>query len=119
MSKQCCTVPAAYREMKGMSKKHAHRDELIGRLRVLRADIDVIVDHYRMNCISRVEEMLRILEHRDTITEDSVEPTIDNIKKMLSQLDDLRVKPKKGRLKDLKRIDTLLDQLLSQFPTQL
>jgi hypothetical protein len=110
-----------YRDAEGnsMPNREKYRDELIGRLRVLRADIDVIIDHYRMNCISRVEEMLRILEHRDTIAEDSVEPTVDNMRKMLSQLDDLKVKPKKGRLKDLKRIDALLEQLLSKFPTQL
>jgi len=102
-----------------MSKKDTYRDELIGRLRVLRADIDVIIDHYRMNCISRVEEMLRILEHRDIIGEGGVEPSVDRMQTMFSLLDDVKVKPKKGRLKDLKRIDALLNRLLSQFPTQM
>jgi hypothetical protein len=94
------------------------REELIQRLRVLRADMDLIIDHYRINCISRIEEMLRILEHRDTIGEDSVEPESRVMRMMLSRLADLKVKPKKGRLKDLKRIDALLEQLLSQFPAQ-
>ena len=121
MSKRCSTKPAVYWDEEGnsMPNREKYRDELIRRLRMLRADIDLIIDHYRINCISRVEEMLRILEHRDTIGEDSVEPGVDNVRRMLSQLGDLKVKPKKGRLKDLKRIDALLDQLLSQFPTQL
>ena len=102
-----------------MSKKVLHRDELIGRLRVLRVDIDVIMDHYRMNCISRVEEMLRILEQRDVIGEGGVEPSVDSMKTMISLLDDIKVKPKKGRLKDLKRVDALLNRLLSQFPAQM
>jgi hypothetical protein len=106
-----------------MSKNDAYRDELIGRLRVLRADIDVIVDHYRMNCIALVEEMLRILEHRalarELIGEEGVELTPTHMKSMLSLLDGLKVKPKKGRLKDLKRIDALLSRLLSNIPTQL
>ena len=121
MLKQCSMDPEAYRDGEGdsMSNRDAYREELIGRLRVLRADIDVIIDHYRMNCISRVEEMLRILEHRDIIGESSVEPAVDNMRTMLSLLDDLKVKPKKGRLKDLKRVDTLLNRLLSQFPTQM
>jgi hypothetical protein len=113
--------PETYRDGEGnsMSKRDAHRDELIGRLRVLRADIDVIIDHYRMNCISRVEEILRILEHRDIIGDGGVELSVDGIHSMLSLLDELKVKPKKGRLKDLKRVDALLDRLLSQFPTQM
>lgn len=102
-----------------MPKRDARRDELIGRLRVLRADIDVIVDHNRMNCISRVEEMLRLLEHRDVIGEGGVEPSAESIQNMLALLDELKVKPKKGRLKDLKRIDALLDRLLSQLPAQM
>ncbi len=121
MLKRCSMNPEVYRDGEGnsMSNRDAYRDELIGRLRVLRADIDVIINHYRMNCISRVEEMLRILEHRDIIGESGVEPAFDNMRTMLSLLDDLKVKPKKGRLKDLKRIDALLNRLLSQFPTQM
>lgn len=121
MSKPCSTKPAVYwdEERSGMPNGEKYRDELIGRLRALRADIDSIIDHYRINCISRVEEMLRILEHRDTFDEDSVEPSVENMRKMISLLGDLKVKPKKGRTKDIKRIDALLDQLLSQFPTQL
>jgi hypothetical protein len=33
------------------------------------------------------------------------------IRQMISEIRDLRVKPGKGRLKDLKRIDTLVDRL--------
>jgi hypothetical protein len=102
-----------------MIHKDAHREELIGRLRVLRADIDVIMDRYRMNCVSRVEEMLRILEHRDIIGDSTVEPSVQDMQSMLTMLDGTKLKPKKGRLKDLKRVDALLKQLLSQFPTQI
>ena len=121
MSKRCSTKPAVYWDEEGnsMPNREKYRDELIRRLRMLRADIDLIIDHYRINCISSVEEMLRILENRDIIDESSVQPVLDNIRTMLTLLDGLKVKPKKGRLKDLKRIDALLDQLLSQFPTQL
>ena len=86
--KRCFMDHKAYRDGKvsNMSNRDAYRDELIGRLRVLRADIDVI---------------------------------IDNIRTMLTLLDGLKVKPKKGRLKDLKRIDALLNRLQSQFPTQI
>ena len=119
--KRCFMDHKAYRDGKvsNMSNRDAYRDELIGRLRVLRADIDVIIDNYRMNCIFRVEEMLRILENRDIIDESSVQPVLDNIRTMLTLLDGLKVKPKKGRLKDLKRIDALLNRLQSQFPTQI
>lgn len=121
MSKRCFMGRETYRggERKAMPKRDARRDELIGRLRVLRADIDVIVDHHRMNCVSRVEEMLRLLEHRDVIGEGGAEPSAESIQNMLVLLDGLKVKPKKGRLKDLKRIDVLLDRLLSQFPAQM
>ena len=102
-----------------MKDRDANREELIGRLRVLRADIDVIVDHYRMNCVSRVEEILRVLEHRDIIGDSTVEPSLQDMQNMLFMLDGIKLKPKKGRLKDLKRVDALLKQLLSQFPTQM
>jgi hypothetical protein len=92
--------------------------ELIERLRVLRSDIDYIIDHARINLTARVEEILRVLEHRELIGDDAVELDRATVRSMLEMLDGLKVKPKKGRLKDLKRVDALLDGLTSHIPQQ-
>ena len=90
-------------------------EDLIRKLVALRSDINSIIDHCRINNISRVEEMLRLLEKRDTIGDELPEPGEKDLERMIKKLDELRIKPKKGRLKDLKRIDTLLDELFSHF----
>ncbi len=90
--------------------------ELIQELHALRSAIDVIIDHYVMNVKARVEEMLRTLEGKDIIGEDQPNPDTKTIEKMLVKIRDLKVKPKKGRLKDLKRIEALLEELSRLFP---
>jgi hypothetical protein len=90
--------------------------ELIQELYALRSTIDVIIDHYGMNVKARVEEMLRTLEGKEVIGEDQPNPDKKAIEKMLLKVRDLKVKPKKGRLKDLKRIGVLLDELSKLFP---
>jgi hypothetical protein len=97
------------------SKENGKHEELVRQLVVLRSDINSIIDHCRINSISRVEEMLRLLERKDTIGDEQPEPEEKDIEEMLEKLDELRIKPKKGRLKDLKRIDALLDELFSHF----
>ncbi len=69
-----------------------------------------------MNVKARVEEMLRTLEGKDIIGEDQPNPDTKTIEKMLVKIRDLKVKPKKGRLKDLKRIEALLEELSRLFP---
>jgi hypothetical protein len=90
--------------------------KLVQELHALRSTIDVIIDHYGMNVKARVEEMLRTLEGKDVIGEDQPHPDKKAIEKMLLKVRDMKVKPKKGRLKDLKRIGALLDELSKLFP---
>jgi hypothetical protein len=104
--------------MKEERRKDFTKRELVERLRVLRSDIDTVVDHFHINCTARVEEMLRILEHREMIGDDVSEPGAKSIQRMLSILDEVKLKPRKGRLKDLKRVVSLLDELASLFPTR-
>jgi hypothetical protein len=97
-------------------RKDIARRELVERLRVLRSDIDTVIDHFRINCASRVEEMLRVLENREMIGDDIPGPGDEDVRRMLKALDEVKMKPRKGRLKDLKRIALLLDDLASHFP---
>jgi hypothetical protein len=104
-----------------VKKKNSHdsvKEELIEELRILRSDIDSIIDHARINLTARVEEILRILEQRELIGNDAVDLDDGIIRSMLRELDELKVKPKKGRLKDLRRIDTLLNGLTAHLPQQ-
>jgi hypothetical protein len=103
--------------MREERRRDMARRELVERMRVLRSDIDTVIDHFRINCTSRVEEMLRILENREVIGDDVPGPGDEDIRRMLKALDEVKMKPRKGRLKDLKRLILLLDDLNSRFAT--
>ena len=98
-------------------RKDRARRELVERLRVLRTDIDAAIDHFRIDCTSRVEEMLRLLENRETIGDRVPGPGSEDVREMLETLEEAKFKPRKGRLKDLKRMRVLLDELTSHFPS--
>jgi len=104
--------------MQDERRKDITKRELVERLRALRSDIDTVIDHFQINCTARVEEMLRVLERREMIGDDVSEPGAKSIQRMLSILDGVKLKPRKGRLKDLKRVVSLLDDLASHFPTR-
>jgi hypothetical protein len=68
--------------------------------------------------MARVEEMLRILQQREVIGEGTIPPDGKSMRYMVEAFDELKLKPRKGRLKDLKRIQRFLDDLATRFPTQ-
>lgn len=90
--------------------KNDGRKELAQHLRTLRSDFEEIISKYTLNVQAQIEEMILIVEqengdeNRKTLKSKDIEKMVTGIRKM-------KIKPNKGRMKDIKRIQALLDDI--------
>jgi flagellar hook-associated protein FlgK len=75
-------------------------------LHALRDGLDTAVQHYTLRVQAVIADALRAVAAATTTPERHPLPT-RSLKLLVARLERLTVKPKKGRVKDLKRIDQL------------
>ena len=84
-------------------------------LHSVRADLDTCLEQYRLQMTARLADVIRILEGREPADAPRALPLPTVLKTMISLVEATKLKPHKGRGKDLKRIDDLVTKLLSQI----
>ena len=86
------------------------RQELSRELAILRARVDEIVQEYSLGLKARIDEVLHTLRV-PAPGAGHVLPEPRLVEKMVRKMKRLKEKPQKGRAKDLKRIQDLVDAL--------
>ena len=90
--------------------KNDGRKDLAQHLRTLRSDFEEIIGKYALNVQAQIEETIRNVEQENADENRKVLKSKD-IEKMVTGIRKMKIKPNKGRLKDIKRIQTLLDDI--------
>jgi len=105
--------------IKTKSAQGARRNkELVRELKYLRSTArDVLVRH-SIKINARLADMARILDSRSGNMNKARKPNDKVMGQMLSCIHSLRVKPKKGRAKDLLRIESIVKKLDDLMPSQ-
>jgi len=81
-------------------------------LHAVRADLETCLEQYNLRIQARMAEIVRVLERREPSDSATPLPAPAALGAMLKRIEDLKLKPAKGRGKDLKRIDDLVAMLL-------
>jgi len=89
--------------------------KLVQELHALRADLDIVLDQYEIRVKSVIAECLRLLEGEEVIGEKAPLPSAEQLRKALDLCRRLKIKPKQGRAKDLRRVQNLTDRLAEIF----
>ena len=90
--------------------------ELSQELHSLRSNFESIVEKYSLNVKSQIEEMIQKLDIKKQPANEKLPlPKRTTFEKMISKIQKLKIKPEKGRSKDVRRIQGILDELSSIF----
>ena len=92
--------------------------ELVREVKYLRSIAKDVVDRYSLRINARLADIARIVDSPDTKKPGVRKPNDKVICEMLSCIRSLKVKPKKGRVKDLARIEDITKKLNDLMPSQ-
>ena len=96
----------------------SRQDELIREIKYLRSVAKDVVDRYSLKINAHLADLVRILESPNRKRYTSRKPKDKVMREMLSCARSLNVKPKKGRAKDLARIEKIANDLADLMPSQ-
>lgn len=102
------------KELKRAQKAEKLKEALLG----LRASLNEVQEHYGVRTHGLLVQMLRILEPPPNAKEQTVLPSKKAAELMVQKMAALKIKPGKGRGKDLVRIQDLVEALWVMFPPQ-
>jgi hypothetical protein len=91
--------------------------ELAQELREFHSVIDATLEQFAINVKAKIAEMLYVLENHINSSQRTTLPEQQELERMIYQLKKLSSKPKKGRVKELKKIQNLLEECLTKFPS--
>jgi len=94
------------------------KEELVREIEYLRSITKDVVDRYSLRVYSCLMDIMRILKSPNRKTQTVKKPNDKTMRVMLSCARSLKVKPKKGRAKDLVRIETIARKLDDLMPSQ-
>jgi hypothetical protein len=94
------------------------RQSLVIELHTLRLQAQDAVEQYTLRVNAQLAEVLRIAEGEGAAGEKPRRLPAKLAAAMLARLRDVKLKPKKGRGKDLVRIQELVEELVGQLPHQ-
>ncbi len=92
-----------------------HQEELAAELAALRANFIDILSRYQVNQEARLLACIESLSEQSMADPDSHHPDEKQMVEILEQLHDLRLKPEKGRFKDVRRINELVDEIYARL----
>ena len=92
--------------------------ELVREIKYLRSVAKDVIDRYSLKINASLAEIVRILESSDSKRLAVRKPNDNTMREMLSCVRSLKVKPKKGRAKDLARIEIIVKKLDDFLPSQ-
>jgi hypothetical protein len=94
-------------------KKLGVVQELKQELHSLRSNFESIVEKYILNAKAQIDEILEKLDEKKLAEENQPLPKKKNLEKVLSMVQKLKLKPEKGRMKDIRKIQAVLDEFTS------
>ncbi|HNW59986.1 MAG TPA: hypothetical protein PKI62_09955 [bacterium] len=95
--------------------RHKHPEELAAELVALRANFVDILSRYQANQEAKLLACIESLSAQSLADPESSQPEEREIVTILEELHELRLKPEKGRLKDVRRIDELVDRIYDRL----
>jgi|GEM_PF-1353092 len=105
---------AAKKDLKRAQKTEKLRKALLG----LRVSLNEVQEQFGIHTHGLLVQMLRILEAPPDAKETHILPSRKTAELMVEEIGSLSIKPKKGRGKDLLRIQDLVEALWILFPPQ-
>ena len=84
-------------------------------LHSVRADLDTCIEQYRLRMTAGLAHAIRNLEGSESDDTQAMVPAHATLKALAACVVDIKLKPHKGRGKDLRRIDHLVTTLLDQL----
>jgi hypothetical protein len=102
--------PAAKRGRSGSA------DPLVAELRALRATLDEVVEQFHVRVSGQLADVQRAVAASGPAANRAARPPAKARAHMLRLVRALKVKPHKGRTKDLGRLADLIEELLTQLP---
>ncbi len=97
-------------------KKLVVVQEVNQELQSLRSNFESIIEKYSLNVKAQIDELLEKLSEKNVEGEQQLLPKKKNLEKVLSKAQKLKLKPEKGRLKDIMKIQAVLDELTLVLP---
>ena len=92
------------------------REEILAELHALRATLDEVVAQFRVRAGGQLAEVERGVKGSGPSGTKVARPTVRVTEEMLRRVRSLRVKPRKGRVKDIVRLAELIDELVGLLP---
>ena len=92
------------------------RTELLSELNGLPAVLKEITARFTINARARLAEITSALEGKGFAGEQPKPASKKKVKEMLAAVRKLKLKPDKGRGKDIARVERLLEQLVEIYP---
>ena len=92
--------------------------ELIREIKYLRSVVKDVVGRYSLRVHACLVGIVRILESPNRKIQQVRKPNDKTMREMLSCIRSLKVKPKKGRAKDIVRIETIIKKMDKLMPSQ-
>lgn len=111
-------APAAEKPSRKESRRTRHAGRLQAALLSLRGTLKEVQEHYSVRTNGLLVQMLQIVDPSEGGKDRPALPSRKTIDQMLEMIAALKVKPKKGRGKDLLRLQDLMEALWIQFPPQ-
>jgi len=102
--------------MSKIQQKQEAKDLLLEKLKWLRSSLKEVLEKFELKRSSQIAEMIRTLEGKDIIAETPRPPRTKDIKRMIAKIESLKIKPQKGRAKDLRRIQRYIKEFTQIFP---
>ena len=92
--------------------------ELTGEIKYLRSVTKDVIVRYSLKIHSSLMRIVQVLEPANTKDRKVRRPTDKTMREMISRIRSLKVKTKKGRAKDLARIEVIAKKLNDLMPYQ-
>jgi hypothetical protein len=106
------------RKKRSYIRNTSRNKELIREVKYLRSIAKDVADRYSLRVQACLINIIRILESSDANIRTMKRPNDKTAREMLCCVRSLKVKPKKGRPKDLSRIDAVTKKLDGLMPAQ-
>ena len=96
-----------------MTEKKAHdpdaHKDFVRELAILRVRVDEVAEQYCLGLKAHIDEILHLLAGAGAPNAGRILPEPRVVAKMIQRMKKLEMKPLKGRVKDLKRVQDLVD----------
>lgn len=100
-------------------KKVKISQDILAELYSLRSNLSSIIEHTTIKLNSQITKLISLFENENIPMTKSKLPSAKNINMMVKKIKNIKLKPKKGRIKDIERISKLLEYLKTKIPPEI